>query len=178
MGIFKKSVVLAAMLLLAACGESKITKIDGASDQSLQHTFRQVVGDIHDPSQILQWDLDLKMLKHRYPDGQYLKVLHGKTIEGMKPLIVEAHTFYLKEHRVRMLRIEQEQLDAEQAKLDEWNTQPDSNIKPVRMGQLEARVKMYTKSRDELAALSDEQFVKIYGDGASFSDYVRPGANY
>jgi hypothetical protein len=178
MGIFKKSVVLAAVLLLAACGEPKITKLDGTSDQTLQHTFRQVVGDIHDPSQILQWDLDLKMLKHRYPDGQYLKVLDGKTIEGMKPLIVEAHTFYLKEHRALMLRLEQEQLDAEQAKLDEWNAQPDSNLKPLRIGHFEARVKMYTKSRDEIAALTDEQFVTKYGDGASFSDYVRPGGTY
>ncbi|WP_338923930.1 hypothetical protein V0M98_37590 (plasmid) [Pseudomonas silesiensis] len=178
MGIFKKSVVLAAVLLLAACGESKITKIDGTSDQTLQHTFRQVVGDIHDPSQILQWDLDLKMLRHRYPDGEYLKVLDGKTIEGMKPLIVEAHTFFLKEHRGMMLRIEQEQLDAEKAKLDGITAQPDSNLKVVMLSQQEARVRMYTKSRDELAALTDEQFVKIYGDGASFSDYVRPTAKY
>ena len=77
-----------------------------------------------------------------------------------------------------MLRIEQEQLDAEKAKLDGITAQPDSNLKVVMLSQQEARVRMYTKSRDELAALTDEQFVKIYGDGTSFSDYVRPTAKY
>lgn len=181
MGVVQKAVILTCLLLLAACGggEQKVTRIDGTSKGTAERTYKKLVYQVKDQGQQIQWDLDYKMLVHYYPDGDDLiKHLGGKTLQDLNPEIVEAHAFYLKKHRALMVSEEQKQLDIEQAKVDEWQGMPDSHTKPVMISQHEARVRMYTKSRDEILALTDAQFIKIYGDGASFSDYVRPGGTY
>jgi hypothetical protein len=170
--ILKNLVVLALVSLLAACGgggEKKVTEIDGTSKASVERTYNNLVYQVKNQGEQIQWQIDYIMLDHYYPEAdKFIKQLGGKTLEELNPIIAEAHVFYLKEHRVLMVSIEQKQLDVEQAKLDEWRGMPESNLKPVMVSQQEARVLMYTKSRDAILALTDAQFVEKYGDGAAF----------
>lgn len=171
MGIVKKAVVFTCFLLLAACGgEQKVTKIDGTSKGSVANTYKQLVNQVPNQGLQIQWQIDYIMLEHYYPeDDKFIKQLGGKTLQELNPIIAEAHVFYLKEHRALMVSIEQKQLDIEQVEVDKWRKMPDSNMKPVLLAQKEARVLMYTKSRDAILALTDEQFIAKYGDGAAFS---------
>jgi hypothetical protein len=182
--ILKNLVALAMVSMLAACGggsggEKKVTVIDGTSKGSVQQTYTKLVRQIPNEGIQMQWEVDYKMLVHYYPeDAQLTKALGGKTLDEVKPVIAEAHAFYLKKHRELFVQEKQADIDREKAEVAKFEAMEDSNLKPLMIDQHEAKLRLYKREMVELLALTDEQFIQQYSDGASFSDYVRPGAKY
>lgn len=176
MNTFKKAVLLATVLVLAACGESKVTKIDGTSNGTADNSFQKMIYGM--PSgESLQWELDIKMLKSRYQGDEFAKRFNGKTLEDLKPEIADTKTHFIKINRERHAATEQEEIDKLQVKLAEFEAQGESNIKYMMIAKTKARIDMYTKSRDEILALSDEQAWNTFGCGCQQTDY-KPSGNF
>lgn len=172
----KKAILIASFLILSACGESKITKIDGTNSATADRSFQKMIYGM--PSgDSLQWELDMKILKSRYEGDEFAKRFDGKTLEDLKPEIAETKTYFIKINRDRHAATEQKEIDALQVKLAEFEAQGESNIKYVMIAKTKARIDMYTKSRDEILALSDEQAWKTFGCGCEKSDY-KPSGNF
>lgn len=176
MNTFKKAVLLATVLVLSACGgESKTTKIDGTSSATADRSFKKMTYGM--PSgDSLKWEIEVNMLKSRYGD-EFAKRFDGKTLEDLKPDIADTKTYFIKINRERHAATEQEQIDALQVKLAGFEADGESNLKYLMIDKTKARIAMYTKSRDEILALSDEQAWKTFGCGCEQTDY-KPSGNY
>ena len=170
----KKAILIASFLILAACGEAKITKIDGTSNATADRSFQKMIYGM--PSgDSLQWEIDFNMLKSRY--DEFAKRFNGKTLEDLKPEIADTKTYFIKINRDRHAATEQKEIDGLQVKLAEFEAQGESNIKYVMIAETKARIDMYTKSRDEILALNDEQAWKKFGCGCEKTDY-KPSGNF
>lgn len=173
----KKGILIASFLILAACGEAKITKIDGTSNATAEQTFQLLTRGMKD-GESLQWRWDFNMLKSRYSEGdQFAKKVDGKTLDKLKPDIAEAKTYFININRKRHAATEQAEIDALQVKLAGFEAQGESNIKYLMIAQTKARIDMFTKARDEILALNDEQAWEMFGCSCEQSDY-KPSGNF
>ncbi|MDP9653501.1 UNVERIFIED_ORG: hypothetical protein J2W87_001410 [Pseudomonas putida] len=172
----KKSLLLATFLVLAACGPS-VPKIDGASNAMAYRSLEKIINTMPDGESI-QWQTDVVMLKSRYSaDEEFSKKFGGKTLEELKPAIAETKTYFIKINRDRHAAIEQKEIDDLQVKLAEFEAQDESNTKYRMIAKTKANIDMYTKSRDQILALNDEQVWDKFGCGCEKTDY-KPSGNF
>jgi hypothetical protein len=178
MRTFNKAVVLTSLLLLAACGgeqaqaPAKLTKIDGTSNRTAELTYEKLRHEIKDTTANLQASADLAMLKLRFSEGDQLaKAIGGKTLEELKPLIAETHVFSLNRVRDGIVKDVMAPIPELQAKLDKWNVllknDPNSLIAPPQISKIEAQIKAQTQLKEQILALSDEEFAKQYSGSYS-----------
>lgn len=173
----KKAILIVSFLILAACGEAKITKIDGTSNATAEQTFKVLTKGMKD-GESLQWRWDFNMLKSRYSEGdQFAKKVDDKTLDELRPDIAETKTYFIKINRERHAATEQAEIDKLQVKLAGFEADGESNLKYIMIAQTKARIDMYTKSRDEILALNDEQAWKKFGCGCEQTDY-KPSGNF
>lgn len=178
MRTFKNAVVLASVLLLAACGgggESKVTKIDGTSNATAQRSLDKMIKTMPDNASI-QWQNDVAMLKSRYPEGdEFAKQFGGKTLDELKPAIAEAKAHYIKFNRDRNAAEVQADIDELKVKLESFQGSPESNTRNIMIAQTEAKMAARTKARDAILAMNDDQAWAEFGCGCQEVKFKESG---
>ncbi|VVP59743.1 hypothetical protein PS850_06124 [Pseudomonas fluorescens] len=140
-----------------------------------QRSLDKMINTMPDGESI-QWQNDVAMLKSRYSEGdQFAKRFGGKTLEDLKPDIADTKTYFIKWNRDRHAAVEQKEIDELQVKLTGFESSPESNIKYVMIAQTKSRIEMYTKSRDSILALSDDQAWAEFGCGCEQSKIKSSG---
>lgn len=159
---FRNAAVIASILVLSACGDGKATKADGSSSQTLGQSLREMHQGLDDKA-YLQFDWDLQYIAKQYKDKtEYAKVLDGKNIAQIHELGNAARTDYL--HKLRMLRYEKakQELDRQQAKMDDALAADPDNKYPNLRTPLERQLNHAKEEYDRAKNLSDEDYIKYY----------------
>jgi major membrane immunogen (membrane-anchored lipoprotein) len=158
---FKKSLVMISFLLLAACGgsgETKVTKIDGSSNEAADQSIRKMLYGMKDQESI-QWEDDIRLIKKQYKND-YGQKLAGKRLEDLRPMIADSKTYWSQHTREILIADNQKEIDSLQAKLEQ---QKAVNVPATIISETESRIHNYQKIIGDLKALTDEQVFEMSG---------------
>lgn len=170
----RKMVLALSVVMLAACGESKITKVDGTSLQTADQTLRAMGKDLSQGESI-NYLVDVKMLHSRYSNAEFGKKLDGMDMEEVRKEMASTKAYFIDLNRNRFIKIEQDEIDRlseKVARTTELHKATDSAFDPEtsiwtskdlsKISQLQAR-------QEEYRTQTDADFFDIHGCGCEAS---------
>ena len=180
MQFVKKLVLALSVVMLAACGESKITKVDGTSVQTADMTLKAMGKGLSEHDSV-NYGVAIRMLHSRYDNAEFGKKLDGMNIDEVYKEIADTKAHFIALNRERFVQIEQVHIDKLQQKVDrvtalQRETKPDFDPETHVYTRLDIASIREAQRRQELYRTQDaEEFYKEHGCGCEQSS-VRPTA--
>lgn len=178
----KKLLLVASLLALTACGDSKVTEIDGSSTAMADQSLKAMMQGMKN-SDRYNMEVDIKMLHARYTGEEFAKALGGKDKDEFQKEVAGTRLYFIGKGREREIADSQKEIDAFETQIKEWTDLKLQN-RPDFVAADDVFVQGWTKKADlirtrqaQVAALSDDAFWKEYGCGCSESSIVRPQYN-
>lgn len=174
----KKLALAFSIVMLSACGPSKVTKVDGTSVATADQTLRAIEKGLNlNENDQIAYEVDVQMLHYRYQGMDFAKALDGKDIDGIRAQVADTKAYFLAINRKRFADAEQVTIDnltEKVAKLTELRKQMETNFDPETSvwtsGDL-SRIKQ-AKERQQMYLTQDgDEFWKIHGCGCETSIY-------
>lgn len=176
----KKAVLVASLVMLAACGESKITEVDGTTVQTADMTLKAMGKGLSEHDSV-NYLVAIRMLHSRYDNAEFGKKLDGMDMDDVQKEIAATKAYFIDLNRERFVKIEQVQIDRLQAKVDRV-TEIQRSMKPdfdpethVYTSDDIARIRQLKLRQEEYRTQDAEEFYKTHGCGCEQSS-VRPTA--
>lgn len=167
----KKAVLVASMIVLAACGESKITEVDGTTSASADQSLKAMMKGMKD-NEYLQMAGDIKMLHARYPGEEFGKALNGKDMDGFNAEVADTKKFFIQRGKDRSnteIQAEIDELVQKNKEFTDFRIQSgDTSFDPANhpfTSKNLSRIENYKQKQAALASLSDDDYWKEYGCG-------------
>jgi hypothetical protein len=168
----KKFAFALSLAMLAACGPSQVTKVDGTSVATADQSLRAIEKGLKlNENDQIAYEVDVQMLHYRYEGMEFAKVLDGKDIDGIRAEVANTKAYFLAENRKRHVAIEQKKIDDLNEKIAsvsdgrrkmEPDFDPETSV--WTSGDL-ARVKHYKELQQTYMTMDAEEFWKEYGCG-------------
>lgn len=167
----KKIALALAVVMLTACGESKVTEIDGTTSASADQSLKAMMKGMKD-NEYLEMAGNIKMLHSRYKGEEFAKVLNGKDMEEFNAEVADTKKFFIqrgKERATAELQADIDDLLRKNAEFTEVRVQGgdtsfDPTSHPFTSKNL-SRIENYKQEQATLASLSDDAYWKEYGCG-------------
>lgn len=177
----KKAVLIASLVMLAACGESKVTKVDGTSLLSADQTLKAMGKDLSEHDSI-NYLVDVRMLHSRYSNAEFGKKLDGMDMEEVRKEMASTKAYFIDLNRKRFIKIEQDEIDRLSAKVAAVSAlrTTDKDFDPetsVWTAQDIARIKERQRRQEEYRTQTDDEFFSEHGCGCEASS-MPPTAKY
>ncbi|SCX25051.1 hypothetical protein SAMN03159437_02627 [Pseudomonas sp. NFACC25] len=113
----KKLVLALSIVMLAACGESKVTKVDGSSLLTADQTLKAMGKDLSQGESI-NYLVDIRMLHARYNNAEFGKKLDGMDMEEVRKEMASTKAYFIDLNRKRFIKVEQDEIDRLTAKVE------------------------------------------------------------
>jgi hypothetical protein len=161
--------------MLAACGESKVTKVDGSSVSAADASLKKMMQGMKD-DQYIQVANDFKMLHSRYKGDEFLKVVGGKDLDGLKAEAADTKAYFIAKGRERFIQKDQDEIDRLQARVDSlienFKSRPDFDpeTNAYTSGDL-AKIRLIKERQEGYKTQDSEEFWKEHGCGCYESQY-------
>lgn len=174
----KKLALAFSIVMISACGPSKITKVDGTSVATADQTLRAIEKGLNlNENDQIAYEVDVQMLHYRYEGMEFAKVLDGKDIDGIRAEVASTRAFFLDRNRKRFAADEQvtiDKLTEKVAAMTELRKQMETNFDPETSiwtsGDL-SRIKQ-AKERQHMYLTQDgNEFWEAHGCGCETSVY-------
>lgn len=170
----KKLVLALSVVMLAACGESKITKVDGTNVTTADQTLKAMGKELNQNDSV-NYLVDIRMLHSRYDNAEFGKKLDGMNMSEVRKEMAATKAYFIDLNRERFVKIEQVEIDRltdKVARISEHRRSMESDFDPEtsawtsgdlqKIRQLQARQETYrTQPADE--------FFKEHGCGCEKS---------
>lgn len=173
----KKLVLTLSVVMLAACGESRVTRVDGTSVATADQTLRAIEKGLKlNENDQIAYEVDVKMLHSRYEGMEFAKVLDGKDIDGIRAEVADTKAYFIERGRKRFAETEQATIDSlteKVAKMTELRNQMESNFDPETSVWTAAdisRIKQAKERQHVYLTQDSEEFWKEHGCGCSKSN--------
>lgn len=169
----KKLVLALSIVMLAACGESKITKVDGSSLLTADQTLKAMGKDLSQGESI-NYLVDVRMLHTRYSNAEFGKKLDGMDMEEVRKEMASTKAYFIDLNRKRFIKIEQYEIDRLNAKVAAVSAlrTTDEDFDPetsVWTAQDIARIKERQRRQEEYRTQTDDEFFSVHGCGCEAS---------
>ncbi|AYN11797.1 hypothetical protein [Pseudomonas putida] len=167
----KKIALALAVVMLTACGESKVTEIDGTTSASADQSLKAMMKGMKD-NEYLEMSGNIKMLHSRYPGEEFGKALNGKDMDGFNAEVADTKKFFIqrgKERATAALQTDIDELTQKNQEFTEFRIQSgDTSFDPANhpfTSKNLSRIENYKQKQATLASLSDDAYWKEYGCG-------------
>ncbi|WP_408601774.1 hypothetical protein [Pseudomonas sp. PLMAX] len=170
----KKLVIALSVVMLAACGEAKITKVDGTSVTTADQTLKAMGKGLSEHDSIT-YLVNIRMLHSRYESAEFAKKLDGMDMDEVRKEMASTKAHFITLNRERFVQIEQVHIDKLQQKVDkvtalQRETKPDFDPETHIYTRLDiASIRAAQRRQEEYRTQSDEKFFSIHGCGCETS---------
>jgi len=170
----KKLVIALSVVMLTACGESKITTVDGTTVLTADQTLKAMGKELSQNDSI-EYLVNIRMLHSRYDDAEFAKKLDGMDMDEVKAEFATTKAYFIDRNRERFVQIEQKEIDRltdKIARVSENRRQMEDNFDPTTSiwtsGDL-ARIEVLKRRQDVYRTQDAEAFFKEHGCGCEKS---------
>ncbi|MBF8766358.1 hypothetical protein IR009_14140 [Pseudomonas putida] len=167
----KKIALALAVVMLTACGESKVTEVDGTTSASADQSLKAMMKGMKD-NEYLEMAGNIKMLHSRYPGEEFGKALNGKDMDGFNAEVADTKKFFIQRGKERSNTEIQAHIDELVQKNKEFTDfriqSGDTSFNPENhpfTSKNLSRIENYKQKQATLASLSDDAYWKEYGCG-------------
>lgn len=159
---FCKVALIVSFLALGACGESKVTAIDGTSPSTAKASITQIKMSLKGAERDT-FEADLIRIQKQYKNpAEFAKALDGKDVAGVHEVGKGSWKYLLDKSRAVQTADIEKSRDEAKEKVDYLlKNDPRGEQAPL-YGVLKPRLDMYEAKLAEMKGLSDEEFVKKY----------------
>lgn len=174
MHFVKKLLLALSIVMLAACGESKITKVDGTTVTTADQTLKAIGKELSEHDSI-NYLVDIRMLHSRYSNAEFGKKLDGMDIEEVRKEMASTKAYFIDLNRERFVKIEQIQIDKltdKVAKVSELRRTMETDFDPetsVWTARDLSAIRELQRRQEEYRTQSADEFFKIHGCGCEKS---------
>lgn len=178
----KKLALALSVVMLAACGESKITKVDGTNVTTADQTLKAMGKELNQNDSI-EYLVNIRMLHSRYDDAEFAKKLDGMDMAEVKQEFAATKSHFIDLNRERFVQIEQVEIDRltdKVARVSEGRRKMEENFDPttsIWTASDLARIEELKRRQVEYRTQDAEEFFKIHGCGCMKSQ-LPPTAKY
>jgi len=174
MQFVKKLVLALSIVMLAACGESKITKVDGTTVTTADQTLKAMGKELSENDSI-NYLVDIRMLHSRYSNADFGKKLDGMDMEEVRKEMASTKAYFITLNRERFVKIEQvtiDKLTEKVARVSELRRSMEKDFDPETSiwtsGDL-ALIRELQRRQEEYRTQTDDEFFNIHGCGCEKS---------
>lgn len=164
----KKLLLVASFLALTACGDSKVTEVNGASTALANKSINEMMMGM-DGQERFKIEIDLKMVKARYKGEEFAKVMAGKNLDEVKQEIADTRKYFTAQVRDKFRADNESDAAHVEKQKQEWidlklSTRPnfvaEDDIFVVGFLNDLRNIKLRQEQQD---ALTDDEFFKKHG---------------
>lgn len=178
----KKLILALSVVMLTACGESKITEVDGSSLLTADQTLKAMGKDLSQGESI-NYLVDIRMLHSRYSDAEFGQKLDGMDMKEVRKEMADTKAYFIDINRKRFIKIEQDDIDRlseKVAKVSELRRAQEKDFDPetsVWTANDLAKIRQLKARQEEYRTQTDQEFFDIHGCGCLKSS-MPPTAKY